>query len=213
MKITTTILCASLAILAAAPAFAQDKYSFGLLGSSMMSSNDELKKLTGVGFGLGGFVERSFDDGIACRFRAEYTILGDKEQTVRDELGSIKWSHSSKMQGAMIDFILRLGSRFFYFGSIGYMSLDIDSNLVDALVALPRQSMGYMSLGIDNNNANIGGELLKRHLDFDGFTFGIGWRYQFTKHIGAETKIQIILSKGMLKHYPNFQDLSLVYRF
>jgi len=59
----------------------------------MMSSNDELKKLTGVGFGLGGFVERRFDDGIACRFRAEYLILGDKEQTVRDELGDTTGSH------------------------------------------------------------------------------------------------------------------------
>ena len=127
MKPATTLLCASLAALAAAPSFAQEKYSYGLMGSSMMSSNDEFTKLTGAGFGLGGFVERRFDDDTACRLRVEYIWLGDKEQTLQGELGTIKWSHSSKMQGAMIDFILRLRKQFFYFGSIGYMSLGIDA--------------------------------------------------------------------------------------
>ena len=127
MKTTTAILCALLVALAAPPSFAQDKYSFGLMGSYMGPSNDELTKLTGAGFGLGGFVERRFDDDIACRLRVEYIKLGDKEQTFQGELGAIKWSHSSKMQGAMIDFILRLRKQFFYFGSIGYMSLGIDA--------------------------------------------------------------------------------------
>jgi len=76
----------------------------------------------------------------------------------------------------MIDFILRTGAGFFAYPSFGYMSLGVDGK------------------------ASPSGEPLKRHLDFNGFAWGIGFGYQFHKVHRCRSQINKDTVQGYYVH-------------
>jgi len=86
MKTTTTILCASLAALAAVPAHAQgaqaqSNFRYGVSASILVPLND-MGIESSTGFGLSVFVEYKFTDFMGTRVRYEYTKFGNKEATI-----------------------------------------------------------------------------------------------------------------------------------
>ena len=160
------------------------------MGSAVLPYGD-VKQLSGPGFGLAGFAEYKYEDHWAAwRLRGEYMALDDKKETVQDELGPTKSSHSSKMGWAAIDLVMYSNLKGFYaFYSFGYASLGVDSSV------------------------SPNGDSPKKHLDFDGFAWGTGVGYWFTEHLGAEIGGLRIHSKIAHKSYPDFMQASFMYRF
>ena len=204
LKTAISILCASLAALAAAPSFAQDKYNFGLSASSVYPFGD-LGGVHGNGVGLAGFAERRFTRLMAGRLRAEYMGLGGKEVLYQEPLithydpdkyywpdNPVKMSYSTtKLYGVVADFVLGRKDKGLYgIVGVGYMRLDFR-------VSVSRDVQGQYPWLLPNGDYD---------LSRNGFANSIGLGYNFTKHFGAEVKSTHVCSKS-------FAQVSLVYRF
>jgi hypothetical protein len=215
MKATTTILCASLAILAAAPSFAQEAYGFGL-SASHCSPIGDLGGIHGNGFGLAGFAERRFTRLMAGRLRVEYMGLGDKEMLYQEPLityhepynydwpyNSVKMLFSTtKLYGAVADFVLGKDKGLYGFVGVGYIRVDFGVSVFRDVQGIDPRS--WIVQGIDPRSwiVSDGDYDLSRN----GFATSIGLGYNFTKHFGAEVKSTDAFSKS-------FAQVSLLYRF
>jgi len=210
MKPATTILCASLAALAAAPSFAQEKYSYGL-SASHCSPLSDLGGIHGNGFGLAGFAERRFTRLMAGRLRVEYMGLGGREVLSQEPLithydsdkydwpdNPVKMSYSTtKLYGGVADFVLGRKDKGLYgFVGAGYMSVDFG-------VSVSRDVQGLKPWILPNGDYD---------LSRIGFATSIGLGYNFTKNFGAELKSTDVSSK-FGSGGESFSQVSVLYRF
>jgi len=177
MKTTTTILCASLAALAAVPAHAQgaqaqSNFRYGVSASILAPLND-MGIESSTGFGLAVFVEYKFTDFMGTRLRYEYTKFGNKEATVTssiDPMYDSTNSYSSTMQSPSADLIIGNKDKGLYF----FVGAGTTQRSIDAVFQ-------YL-------NGELSGEKKDNSFNLNGFAGSVGAGYAFTKNMGLEAK-------------------------
>jgi len=202
---TTTILCASLAALAAVPATAQELFRFGLSANIAAPMNDISKK-SANGYGLAGFAEIKITESTSMRIRYEYTMMGGKEEevTANDPLvgliaGAIKNSDST-MQMAMADYVFRSkDTGLYFFAGVGttWWGVSVDS-MTNGSIQLEEYIAAGLVGALDKSNSLCG-------------SIGVG--YGLTPNMGVEARYTKMDSKADYYSSQAMVQASFVFRF
>jgi len=201
MKPTTTILCASLAALAAVPAAAQAAtFRLGVSANVTAPMNDMGNK-SAAGFGLAGFTEMRLTDNMAMRLRYEYTKLGGQEEALNlilaGTVAAITNSYSSSLQVAMADYVFgRKDNGLYYFVGVGTTWWGVSVDKVASDISDLPQQLAQSGLGESGT--------------FSG-SAGIG--YSLTTNIGVEGRYTKINSRAATNANQAFVQASFLIRF